>query len=148
MTTSPVCVDASFLLRLVLDDPLTERAREVWSGWRRSGAPTVAPALLFFEATNALYRYARHELLTWAEAEEALTILTDLDVEIRGDQDLYGKALRLAAQLGLPAAYDAHYLALADDLGAELWTADGRLARAVAAQLPWVKLLAPEAGAV
>jgi len=32
-------------------------------------------------------------------------------------------------------------LALAERLGAEFWTADRRLCQAVAARLPWVRLL-------
>ena len=42
------------------------------------------------------------------------------------------------AQLGI---YDAHYLALAERLGAEFWTADRRLQQAVGATLLWVRLL-------
>lgn len=40
-------------------------------------------------------------------------------------------ALHIAADLGLAATYDAHYLALAKQLDAELWTADARLVREV-----------------
>jgi len=39
------------------------------------------------------------------------------------------------------AVYDAHYLALAERLGAEMWTADRRLCQAVGAALPWVRLV-------
>jgi predicted nucleic acid-binding protein len=34
---------------------------------------------------------------------------------------------------------DASYLALAESVGCDLWTADGRLVRAVGAALPWLK---------
>jgi hypothetical protein len=44
--------------------------------------------------------------------------------------------------LSLPAAYDAHYLALAERVGAEFWTTDRRLANKVREALPWVHLLA------
>jgi predicted nucleic acid-binding protein len=49
--------------------------------------------------------------------------------------------LDLADRFALPAAYDAHYLALADWLGGEFWTADRRLAKAVGEALPWVRLV-------
>lgn len=39
------------------------------------------------------------------------------------------------------ATYDAHYLALADQLGAEFWTTDRKLVRAVQPSLPWVRLV-------
>ncbi|HEX6305251.1 MAG TPA: hypothetical protein VFZ76_13740 [Anaerolineales bacterium] len=41
----------------------------------------------------------------------------------------------------MPSAYYAQYLALAERLEAEFWTADERLARKVERQLPWVHLL-------
>ena len=37
----------------------------------------------------------------------------------------------MASRLNQGAAYDAHYLALAEEFGCELWTADGRFFRAV-----------------
>jgi predicted nucleic acid-binding protein len=44
-------------------------------------------------------------------------------------------------RFSLPAAYDAHYLALAAQLGGEFWTADAKLAGVVQAELPWVRLV-------
>ncbi len=41
-------------------------------------------------------------------------------------------------RLNRAAAYDSFYLALAESLGCELWTADQRLHNAV--DLPWVRL--------
>ncbi|HSR30541.1 MAG TPA: type II toxin-antitoxin system VapC family toxin [Anaerolineae bacterium] len=41
---------------------------------------------------------------------------------------LHERALRWADRLGHSKAYDAHYLALAEQEGIELWTADRRLA--------------------
>jgi predicted nucleic acid-binding protein len=51
------------------------------------------------------------------------------------------RAWELARQYDRPTTYDASYLALAVSAGCELWTADGRLVKAVAASLPWVKTL-------
>ncbi|NPA27193.1 MAG: type II toxin-antitoxin system VapC family toxin, partial [Chloroflexi bacterium] len=56
--------------------------------------------------------------------------------------ELHLEALALAHELNLPAAYDAHYLALARRMNAEFWTADQRLAKAVARRFPWVHVLA------
>jgi len=47
----------------------------------------------------------------------------------------------MATRLNLPAAYDAYYLALAEMLGCEFWTADKKLCNTVKDSLPWVKFL-------
>lgn len=49
------------------------------------------------------------------------------------------RAVELASDLGLPAVYDAHYLALAERMGCELWTADERLWNSVRTSLSWVR---------
>lgn len=51
------------------------------------------------------------------------------------------RAWTMADKFSLPAVYDAHYLALAELLEGEFWTADGRLARTVQSSLPWVHLV-------
>jgi len=54
-----------------------------------------------------------------------------LPLRLHGDVSLHRWAVDLAERFSLPAAYDAHYLALAEWLGGEFWTADRRLAQAV-----------------
>lgn len=49
---------------------------------------------------------------------------------------------------GLPAVYDAIYLALADQLGYEFWTADRRLIRIVAGKLDNVRWIGDFTGSV
>ena len=51
-------------------------------------------------------------------------------VDLREPPGLHRRAMELAAQLRQDAAYDAYYLALAELLDCELWTADQRFYRA------------------
>ena len=60
---------------------------------------------------------------------------------LHSDGELHERAIHLAERYSLNAAYDAHYLALADRLGAEFWTADRRLANSVRHELEWVRLV-------
>jgi len=138
MPGSPVCLDASFLVRLLLSEKTAPQTDVLWEAWHREGRRLVAPTLLYYEVTNALRRYAAIGWLSSADVEALLDIALRLDIELVGDSALHRRALQLAEILSLPAAYDAHYLALAERLGAEFWTADIHLVEAVQNSLPWV----------
>ena len=74
----------------------------------------------------------------------ALQAALSLPLHLHQDAGLHRRALDLAERFDLPAAYDGHYLALAERLDAEFWTADRRLAQAVQEEMPWVRLAVPE----
>ena len=74
-----------------------------------------------------------------SEADTRLEALTHLGVQlVPPTLELNYLALRWAERLGQTVAYDAHYLALAEVLGCDFWTADRRLAKAARAEVPWV----------
>jgi predicted nucleic acid-binding protein len=101
----------------------------------------VAPTLLWYEVVNALHRAVRLSARTADAAARVLAETQALPIELHGDDALHVRAFALAARFSLPAAYDAHYLALAERFGAPLWTTDARLARAVGDNLPEVRLV-------
>lgn len=141
MPESPICLDASFLLRMLLDETTGPLADMLWQTWHQDERRLVAPTLLYYEVASALHRYVVQGRLSPAEAEALLDMALRLDIELNGDSRLHRRAIQLASAFSLPAAYDAHYLALAERLGAEFWTADIRLVRAVQSHLPWVHSL-------
>ena len=81
-----------------------------------------------------------HKTMRATEAREALLSIALLQIETFDNLSLSRRALEMASELGLKAAYDAHYLALAQQFGAELWTADARLVKAVANEIDWIRL--------
>jgi len=138
MDNSPLCVDANLVIRLVAD-PDDDLVRSTWERWDAEHRRIAAPTLLFYEVANALYRYQRARMMSSSAVRLALKAAQALPLRLYGEPELHTRALGLAQRFSLPAAYDAHYLALADWLGAEFWTADRRLARAVQDKLPWVR---------
>ena len=138
MPNSSICLDASLVLGLV-NHPSRERLKALWEEWRQEKLRFVAPDLLFYEITNAIYQYGKQGTLTPATAQRFLQLAQRLPIELRSDEDLHREAIHLAHQLSLPAAYDAHYLALARRLGVELWTVDRRLYGQVHEKLDWVR---------
>jgi predicted nucleic acid-binding protein len=135
-----VCVDANMVIRLVAD-PRDQDVNRLWAQWDSDGKQIAAPALLHYEVTNALYRYQRHGLLSGSSVRLALQAAFSLPINLHAEPGLHWQALEWADRLSLPAVYDAHYVAVAANLGAELWTTDKRLVQAAQPTSPWVRLL-------
>ncbi len=75
---------------------------------------------------------------------DAITLVSQvsqLGVEMYHSQPLYPRALELASTLGQGAVYDCVFLALAESLNCELWTADAHFQRAARGQYANVHLL-------
>ena len=140
MSSSWICVDANLVLRLVAD-PADEPIQHLWEHWDSEGKRLAAPTLLYYEVANVLYRYQHLGYLSASAVQLSFRAALALPLELHREPDLLWRALSLADKFSLPAAYDAHYLALAQLLEGEFWTADGRLARTVQPSLPWVHLV-------
>jgi len=138
---APVCVDASFVVRLILPADDRNPAHSLWRKWREESLVPVAPGLLYYEVTNALYRYERLGELLAEEVDEALAIAMRLNIRRVEDDDLHRQALSLARSHDLSAAYDSHYLALGRRLGCDVWTFDRKLAQATGEALPLLRLV-------
>lgn len=140
MPGGAVAVDASLALKWVILEPYTAEADALAAQWVAAGIERLAPALLAYEATNALYRKqpapdAQHVAwvaLSLADILAAVTLVPP-------DLVLLERAAAIAAQLGRPAAYDAQYAALAEREGCELWTADERFWNAARPHFGWVR---------
>ena len=139
MPSSWVCVDANLVIHLVAD-PSDETARQLWTEWDAAHRQLAAPGLIYYEVANALYGYCKLGYMTASSVELALEAALALPLHLYHDADLPRHAIALARRFALPAAYDAHYLAVAERLGGEMWTADRALAHAVQSELPWVHL--------
>lgn len=138
MSPSSVCVDAGLVVRRVLfpDDQVVQAA---WEDWHAQDIQIFAPGLLFYEVTNALYRYQHLGLLSAETIDAALEAALSLPLTLVSDFDLHRRAKALAEAYHLAATYDAHYLALAESLPADLYTCDQRLLKTLEPfRLSWV----------
>ena len=141
MTSPLICVDASLTLKLVLAKPDSPIARCLWAEWEERDMDVVSPSLWAYEVTSVIRNKVHRGKITPDEGEEAFAIIHKLGVRLIVPPDLHERAWEMAKKLNRPAAYDAHYLALAQTLDCEFWTADERLYNAVRDQLPWVRWL-------
>jgi predicted nucleic acid-binding protein len=94
---------------------------------RRAEIDVHVPALCDVEVVAGLRRATRLRTLTIERAREAVNDYLDLPLTRHGHQGLLGRILGLRDNF---SSYDATYVALAERLGAQLLTADERLATA------------------
>lgn len=138
-----VVVDASLALKWVLSESDSSIAIALLSKWNIANTEVIAPALFIYEATNILYRQVVTGKLTFNETKRLLSKLLSIGMvlDFSHYNDISTQAMEFSHRFGLPAAYDAHYLALAERNQCEYWTADTRLWNAIAGKLKWVRLL-------
>jgi predicted nucleic acid-binding protein len=122
MPADPVVTDASALAALLFGEPAGADVAD-----RLEERPLFAPTLLRYEMASVCLKKARREPERLDTLEEALGLLSRLD--LHEVQVPAGEIVRLARETEL-TVYDAAYLWLAEDLGAELVTLDEGLGRA------------------
>ncbi len=135
-----MCVDASLAAKWILAEPQSSQARALYRAGIAAGEQIVAPPLLPVEVTNILrQRMRRQQPLSLADAQQRLQRFLAFPISFSAPAGLHERALTLAATHNLPAVYDAHYVALAQLLECNLWTADERLVNTLGGALPFVK---------
>jgi predicted nucleic acid-binding protein len=133
-------VDASLAAKWVLPEDYSDQALALFTATAASGEPIVAPPLLPIEVTNIIRRrmLAPTDPLTLPQATAALARFLAFPVRLATPTDLYQRAFTLAATYQLPAAYDAHYLAVSQIHSCTLWTDDQRLLRELRGRFPTI----------
>lgn len=136
-----VCVDANFVVLLVQATSETSPFIALWDEWQKQGYQIIAPTLFGYEVTNVFHRMSVAGQISPAEAEQLLEEALNLGITLYGDRALHEGALALAKNFNLPAAYDAHYLALSERFNAEFYTSDKRLFNSVKDTIIWIHLV-------
>jgi predicted nucleic acid-binding protein len=136
-----VCLDASFVVKLVVNEIDSDKARHCWAAWMAEGLQPVAPCHLAFETISVLRQLVHRSSISDEAGQVAFEAFLAQPIQLIHPDTMYERAWKLAIRFRRPTVYDAYYLAVGDLYGCEVWTADRRLYRAVQQDLPWVKLL-------
>jgi len=137
-----ICPDSSVAAKWLFAEEHSAQASALLRTALTAAEPIIAPPLLSSEVTNLIRQRMRQGELERAAARAVLARFLAIPISFQTPEMLYDRALVLADELNLPAVYAAHYVALAELLGATLWTADRRLLRALGGQLPFVRWIA------
>ncbi|MAS32764.1 MAG: DNA-binding protein [Anaerolineaceae bacterium] len=139
MTTSSIVCDASLILSTVLNEPQTQKAKALLQTCEQSEVQLAAPYLFHYEIISVIRRNVYIGKITAEEGINIRDTILKMPIQLMSDDSLLKRAYELATQYNRPTAYDSQYLAVAERLNCEFWTADERLVNAVGNDLSWVR---------
>lgn len=123
-------VDASVVVDWVAPDADPDGpARRLLQRLARDEEPVLAPRLLLEEVSNALLTGCRRGRWDGGAADDAYALLLRLPVALIDDHSDRDRAWELSRRYDEHPIYDMLYVAVAERIGADLYTADERLHR-------------------
>jgi predicted nucleic acid-binding protein len=125
-------VDASVGIKLFIEEPFSDKADTLFAHLAADPpALLVVPDLFYIECVNILWKHVRRFGYPATAAQKDLVSLGKLSLHSTSTASLMADALRLAVAQGI-TAYDACYVALAQQFGVPCVTADEKLVRLLA----------------
>lgn len=124
-----VIVDASLVSALALKDSRASAVIVQFRLWARNSEQMHAPALLPYEVASALTRATAMGAFPRQMVSAAWQSLLALPITYHDLSEGGDAVLAIATRLRRHSAYDASYLALAQELSCDFWTFDASLAR-------------------
>jgi len=132
-------VDANLIVDLVAPGvPVGGAAERLVERLVAGGADVLGPALVLLESSNALLTGIRRGRWDGEAADAAFAQLAQIPIVVADGPDDWQRAFELARRYDNWPVYGMVYVALAERLGTEFYTADDRLSARLA-HLPWVR---------
>jgi predicted nucleic acid-binding protein len=135
-----VVVDTSVAVKWFFDEPYSAQAFYLLDAFRQGRFRPLAPDLIYPEFANVVWKRVAPDRLSPEAGAAAITTFLALPIEITPSPVLLVPAYRLALEHE-QSVYDALFLALSLDAGADLVTADEALYQTVRPHFPQVRWL-------
>ena len=134
-----VVIDASLLVKLLVIEQFSPQAVRLANYWAAMGIRLAAPDFIRAEVISALYKKISAGIISINLAMELVSEFYAMDINIYPASLFHQRAIELALELGQRMPYDSHYLALAESLNCDFWTADRPFHRAAQPHHPRVQ---------
>ncbi|MDR7481719.1 MAG: type II toxin-antitoxin system VapC family toxin [Armatimonadota bacterium] len=141
MTPQPLVVDTSVVVKWFLDEPHASQALDVRRAIQQGAYRPVVPDLVYAEFANTIWKHVRRYGLDPSDGEVMIASFLALPMDVVPSHAILLPAFRIACATGRPV-YDALFLALSQEAGADMVTADEQLYEAVRAHFPRLQRLA------
>lgn len=128
---SKIIVDSGVLIASVFLETLTPQAKGLLHQLQAATVEFHAPMLLRYEVVAVARKAVYQGRITTDIGRGARDQLLTYPVSLHIDDVLLKRAYELAELHNRPTAYDSQYLALAERLKCDFWTADERLFNAL-----------------
>ncbi|OQY46392.1 MAG: hypothetical protein B6242_07990 [Anaerolineaceae bacterium 4572_78] len=138
-----IVLDSNVAIALVIELPYSLFARQKVKEWHTKDVTIFVPRLWQYEVVSVMQKIIKLGNMKREDAQQNLDLIFTFDVKyIALGENEHNRVLYWAEQLNQNQAYDASYLALAERLHAEFWTADKRLYnRCQQLKLDWIYLI-------
>ncbi len=136
-----VVIDASIILKwYLIDEEDSQKAIGLLQLYISNELEILAPSLLEYEIVNGLIIAQRRGRIKEEKLHTAIEGFLNLEIKLRTLSFISQSILHYCKVYNC-SAYDASYLAVAENNGAPLITADARLYNMVKKDLKWIKWL-------
>ena len=126
----PLVLDTSVAVKWYLPEDLREEALELAARMGAGEVELFAPSTIGPELFNALFQQHRRGYLSLDEVREFFSSFAEAPISVFEIDPLTPRAVEIAVGSGV-IVYDALFMALAEDTGTVMATADGRLLRSL-----------------
>lgn len=134
-----IVIDASVALKWYLaDEEHGQKAIHLLGKYTSNELDILAPSLLEYEVINGLIIAQKRGRIKEEKILTAIDGFINLEIQLMNLSHIYPKVLHYSKTYNR-SVYDASYLAVADERGASVITADKGLYNAVKKDLKWVK---------
>lgn len=126
-----VVLDSGIFIASVFIETLTPQATELLKQLQAERVTLSAPTLLHYECVAVVRKAVHQGRISPEEGLQARNALLSYPITLHFDRALLNRGYELATEYNRPTAYDAQYIALAERLSCDFWTADERLFNAI-----------------